>query len=239
MRNDILTVSRFANGRPEIFESIQGEGPTCGLPSVFLRLAGCNLRCTWCDTAYTWDWRRYDRRREATSMGIAEVHGILDTCGADNLIVTGGEPLLQQEALAVLLARQKRRGRSIEIETNGTVAPSGSLTEIVDQWNVSVKLANSGEPAQRRIVDAVLHAFRENPRAFFKFVIQAAPDLDEVERVAAAAGLPRPRICLMPEGTDPAALAERKPWIAAHCREVGFLFSSRLHIELWGGVRGR
>lgn len=239
MNNRIIHVSRLPNGDPEIFASLQGEGRSCGRPSVFLRLAYCNLSCEWCDTRYTWDWQRYDRGQEVIEMSLDEAEQRLDTLEGDNLVITGGEPLLQQQPLAVLLMRQKNKGRRIEIETNGTIAPEHGLGEIVDQWNVSPKLANSEVPETRRLVDDVLRVFRERPNAFFKFVIQSDEDLKEVERLVKRFRLPRSRSYLMPEAANAQTLEERKQWPVEYCNKTEFHFSTRLQVEKWGGMRGR
>jgi 7-carboxy-7-deazaguanine synthase len=134
----------------EIFESIQGEGPSVGVPSVFLRLALCNLRCSFCDTPYTWDFKRFDRRAEVHEMKVAEVRDRVLAMRARNLVVTGGEPLLQREALAALLAELP--GHTVEVETAGTLLPGDALDACVTQWNVSPKLTSSENPEHRRIV---------------------------------------------------------------------------------------
>lgn len=239
MRNHTLLISRLPNGHPEIFASLQGEGHSCGRPSVFLRLAFCNLSCAWCDTRYTWDWQIYDQQQEVMEMSLAEVEQALGTLEGDNLVVTGGEPLLQQQALAVLLRRQKAKGFRVEIETNGTIAPEHNLEGIVDQWNVSPKLSNCEEPERRRLVDNVLRVFRENPKAYFKFVIQCGDDLNEVEMLVRRLRLPRSRSYLMPEAADAKTLEKRSKWLVEHCNKMGFSFSPRLHIEMWDGMRGR
>ena len=239
MKDHILNVSILPDGLPEIFASLQGEGPSCGRPSIFIRLAYCNLRCAWCDTKYTWDWQHYYRKLEVAGITVAEAEEILDDLAGDNLVVTGGEPLLQQEALTLLLMGQKGRSRRIEIETNGTVTPEQNLDAAVDQWNVSPKLANSGEPESRRIVDTTLGWFRENPKACFKFVIQSDEDIVEVESLVKRIRLPHTRCFLMPEASDTEALKERGPRIAEVCVRLGFRFSPRLQVERWGGARGR
>jgi organic radical activating enzyme len=193
----------------------------------------------WCDTKYTWDWKYYERKLEVAEISVAEVEENLDVLTIDNLVVTGGEPLLQQEALALLLAGQKGKGRRIEIETNGTITPERNLDMAVEQWNVSPKLANSGEPESRRIVDTALWWFRENPKACFKFVIQSDDDIVEVERLVKRIRFPRSRCFLMPEASDAEMLKKRGPRIVEYCVKFGFRCSPRLQVEKWGGTRGR
>lgn len=236
-----MIVSRPPGGEPEIFASLQGEGPTAGLPSVFVRLALCNLRCRWCDTAYTWDWERYDREMETVEVDLATAAGLVrDRAGETirNVVLTGGEPLLQGEALAGLAGVLVGAGYRIEVETNGTLLPPAALARHVAQWNVSPKLASSGNP-DRREAPGVLEWFAARPEAWWKFVVVSPADVGEVRRLAGRYGVPPGRIFLVPEGTDAATLWERSGWLAAACRETGYRLGSRLHVLLWGNVRGR
>ena len=107
----------------EIFSSIQGEGLNAGKQAVFLRLALCNLACEWCDTKYTWDWKNYDYASEVKEMSIEQVKADLLKPGVKHLVLTGGEPMLQQGELWPLLQSLKETGFFIEIETNGTLLP--------------------------------------------------------------------------------------------------------------------
>ncbi|MDP2743712.1 MAG: 7-carboxy-7-deazaguanine synthase QueE, partial [Dehalococcoidia bacterium] len=145
-----LEVSRKPDGRPEIFHSIQGEGINTGRPAVFLRLARCNLACVWCDTKYTWDWDRYDPGDQILEMASAEVEREVMGYDCKYLVVTGGEPMLQQRRLIPLLKRLKNGGFYIEMETNGTVLPDKVSLGMVDHWSVSPKLENSGNPLALR-----------------------------------------------------------------------------------------
>lgn len=233
----MLVLSRMPSGEPEIFASIQGEGASAGTPSTFVRLAICNLRCSWCDTPYTWDWTRYDRAEQTMECGSEDVVARLKQFSPRNVVVTGGEPLVQRRELLPLVRSLKERGYRIEIETNGTIRP-GELTALVDQWNVSPKLANSGNEGLVRIRPAVLQEFGATPGAFFKFVVQEPRDLDEVEAIIRDAGVPADRVLLMPEGRTAAELQRRSAAIAELCAERGYRFSPRLHILLWGDRRG-
>src|SRR5204863_10000958 len=127
----------------------QGEGPSLGRRCGFVRLGRCNLACTWCDTPYTWDWARYDPAVELHRRMVTEVVSELDAMGIDMVVISGGEPLLQQSHLAPLLAAAEQRQWRIEVETAGTLAPAAAL-DAVDRFNVSPKLANSGNPVDRR-----------------------------------------------------------------------------------------
>jgi 7-carboxy-7-deazaguanine synthase len=237
-----MLVSRMADGGPEIFASVQGEGATTGVPSVFVRLAECNLACTWCDTKYTWDWEHHDREREVMELAADEVvRGALARAGTTTrtIVFTGGEPLLQQDALAVAAEALRAAGKRIEIETNGAIAPEPALASVVDQWNVSPKLASSGNGVKARLRAAPLGWFAAAPNAYYKFVVVEPADVDEVAAIVAQYGLDPSRVILMPEGTDAAALAARSAWVTAACVERGFRFGTRLHVLLWGAERGR
>jgi 7-carboxy-7-deazaguanine synthase len=222
----------------EIFSSLQGEGPSAGAPALFVRLALCNLRCSWCDTRYTWDFERYDYEREVSLAPLAQLSERIRASREGRVIFTGGEPLLQQGALAKLFASLPN-DLKIEIETNGTLVPDRALAERVDQWNVSPKLAHAGDPEARRIRSDALFALRDTGRSFLKFVLQRADDLSEVEALIERFAWPRERVYLMPEAVTPNEHAERANVVAGLCQEHGLRFSPRLHVLLWGGERGR
>lgn len=232
-----LLVSRMADGQPEIFASVQGEGVSAGLPSTFVRLATCNLRCSWCDTAYTWDWARFDKDQQVMEMTPEDVIEAVAGRAPRNVVITGGEPLIQRRQLALFLSALKRKGYRSEVETNGTIAP-GELAGLIDQWNVSPKLKNSGNEGLERMPEPALRDFASRENAFFKFVICNPGDLEEVEEFRDRFDVPPTRIVLMPEGTTAAALNARSPWLAEICTERGYRFSSRLHILIWGDKRG-
>jgi organic radical activating enzyme len=204
-----------------------------------VRLSRCNLTCRWCDTAYTWKFSgpgAYDRRAEQVRLDEAEVADRIAALGQDRLVVTGGEPLLQGPALARLLARLPRV--RVEVETNGTVAAAAALEPLVHQYNVSPKLAHSGNPAERALVPERLAAFAADPRAFFKFVVASEADLAEVAALQADYAIPGERLFVMPEGTDSAALRARMMWLDRSAWAQGWRVSDRLHIHLYGDTRG-
>ncbi len=150
--------------------------------------------------------------------------------------MTGGEPLLQAPALARMLALLP--GLHVEVETNGTVAPPAALDGLVHQWNVSPKLAHSGNPRDLALRPEALRAFAADPRATFKFVIASEDDLSEVTVIAGEYGIPGPRVWLMPEGRDSATIRQRSIWLADYCSKNELNFSDRLHIHLFGDTRG-
>ena len=235
----MLRVSRQPNGRPEIFHSLQGEGATIGTPTVFLRLALCNLACGWCDTKYTWDWEHFDYKSEVVSLDIERVQEEILAFNCPHLVVTGGEPLLQQRDLVPLITSMKDTGFYCEVETNGTIGPLPELERDIDQWNVSPKLSTSENPKDRREVPYALERFRLLPGAYFKFVIVEPRDIEEVCTLRDRYRLPGDRIILLPEGRTVEVLRDRSQWVSAACVKEGFTFSTRLHILLWGDQRGR
>ena len=222
----------------EIFDSVQGEGPSVGRPSRFLRLGGCNLRCSWCDTAYTWDWKRYERRRELRQVELGELARQLAGPGPDNIVLTGGEPLLQLEAVERLLSLLPAPLR-VEVETNGTLAPGPVASARVAQWNVSPKLAHSGEPLERRWQPEALAALAATGRAWLKLVVDPARDRAEVERMVADSGWPRERVLLMALAARRETLITIAPRVQALCDQLGYAYSERLHVLEWDGARGR
>src|SRR5262245_36501328 len=223
----------------ELFSSIQGEGASAGAPSIFLRLAQCNLHCVWCDTKYTWDFRTYRFEDEVHAEDVPDVARRIAELSGDRLVVTGGEPLLQQEGLAELLRLLDAEVRRfVEIETNGTVQPSEALAERVDQWNVSPKLANAGDPERLRLKPDVLAAFARTGRAFLKLVVESDGDADEAEALALSLEWPSERVLLMAQASTREVLAARGPLVAAAALSRNFRYSPRLHVERWNGARG-
>jgi len=240
---------------PEIFHTLQGEGPGAGMPAVFIRAATCNLHCVWCDSDHTWNFEgtpwphakdalpTYGKyRRSEVVIGIdpaAAARRIL-AFACPRVVITGGEPLLQQAAFLALIRhlRRERPDTFIEVETNATRIPSPGFADAVDQFNASPKLANSGVDEALRLRPAALAWFAASPKAWFKFVVAQAADLTEIQRLRERFGLPAGRILLMPEGRTAADLDRTAPWLAELCRANGFRFCDRLHIRLWGDRRG-
>jgi 7-carboxy-7-deazaguanine synthase len=241
-----LTLATDDTGGPEIFASLQGEGPSMGRPVAFVRLSRCNLACVWCDTAYTWhftgdnrphrDGSTFERRANQVALTPAETAARIAALGQNRLVITGGEPLLQAGGLAEML--EHLPDISVEIETNGTVAAPPRLDIRVDQYNVSPKLAHSGNPAELALIAERLDAYAADPRAFFKFVIAAPGDVAEVLELQRRYRFRPGQVFLMAEGTDSAAQRSRQEWLSGLCMEHGFRMSDRLHIHLYGDTRG-
>jgi 7-carboxy-7-deazaguanine synthase len=241
---------------PEIFLSVQGEGPSAGTPCVFARGSLCNLYCRWCDTDYTWNWlgttfeherdsepgyAKYRREDEILEMSVEAVVASVMAFDCRRMVITGGEPLVQQAGwLEVIDAlRAADAAWFFEVETNGTITPRPELMEgRVNQFNVSPKLTNSNVPEELRLRDDVLRLYAQWDNAFFKFVLNDVGDFDEVRVMAERYGLVRDRIYLMPQGSTVEALNERQGWVEALCRAEGFRFSDRLHIRRFGNRRG-
>ncbi|MFM5930973.1 MAG: 7-carboxy-7-deazaguanine synthase QueE [Novosphingobium sp.] len=242
----MLTLATTAPGEPEIFASVQGEGSSAGRACAFVRLSRCNLACEWCDTAYTWrfegdnrphrDGIDFERTANQVTLDEDDVAARIAALGRLRLVVTGGEPLLQAPALARMLALLP--GIHVEVETNGSIAPPAVLDGLVHQWNVSPKLAHSGNPRDLALRPEALRAFAADPRATFKFVIASEDDLAEVREIADAYAIPCSRIWLMPEGRSSAIIRERGAWLAEYCSKNELNFSDRLHIHLFGDTRG-
>ncbi len=222
----------------EIFYSIQGEGPNMGKPAIFLRMALCNLTCEWCDTRYTWDWKNYEYDKEVKEMSAKQVEEQLLKHDTKHLVLTGGEPMLQQKALLPLFTTLKRMGFFIEVETNGTIIPIAEMLDLIDQWNVSPKLENSQNSLALREKLECYQFFNSLPNAYFKYVIQNPKDLDEVRQLAEKYRIPGTKTIVMPEARSRQQLATRSAWLAGLCKQLGYSFSTRLHIELWGNKRG-
>ncbi len=237
-------------GAPEIFHSVQGEGPSLGAPRAFIRLSGCNLHCKWCDTAYTWNWigtafqheggTKYDLKSQMVSRTPGEIAECVAVFQPIGIVITGGEPLLQKERLpAVIDAIKSACGPVwVEIETNGTILPGNELSERVNQFNVSPKLTHSGNEPAFTTENERLADFGRMPNAFFKFVIATPEDLEEVTGLARRYKLSPDRIYLMPLGTDSVTVRKRMDWLVPLCLKYGYRLTDRLHIHLFGDTRG-
>lgn len=224
----------------EIFQSIQGEGLLAGVPSVFVRTSGCNLRCHWCDTPYA-SWKP-----EGPEMAVDQVMKKVLEWNCPHVVLTGGEPMISPD-LPALAAALKKAGKHITMETAATVTPEGVACDLA---SLSPKLSNSTPPAERDPAWAKKHeATRLQPSVIadwikgydfqLKFVVSTEQDLVEIkDLLSRLPAIPFHRVLLMPEGVDAKTLASRSPWLAEICKREGFRFCPRLQIELFGNVRG-
>ncbi len=218
----------------EIFHSLQGEGSLVGVPSVFVRTSGCNLRCSWCDTPYT-SWQPEGEERSIDAI-LAEVA----TYPARHAVVTGGEPMIAP-GIVELTERLRARGLHVTIETAGTVfAPVAG-----DLMSISPKLANStpegawaAQHERLRYQPGILRRLMSAYDYQLKFVVARPEDLAEIQRMLDQIAAERGKVILMPEGIDAAALRERGLWLAEIAKREGFRYSPRLHVDLWGNRRG-
>ncbi len=223
----------------EVFgPTLQGEGPSAGRAASFVRLGGCNLACSWCDTSYTWDATRHDLRTGLTVQNTQEVAAQVLSIGAPLVIITGGEPALQAAEATRLAGLLTAGGAAVELETAGTV-PLGPLAEQVRLVVISPKLASSGVPLRARLRWDVLAAAAGLPHAVLKFVVQDCGDLVEADEVVGRLGTAPDRVWVMPEGTTAATVLDRMADLAEPVARRGWSLSSRLQVLLWGDQRGR
>ncbi|MFT5466466.1 MAG: 7-carboxy-7-deazaguanine synthase [Verrucomicrobiales bacterium] len=226
----------------EIFYSVQGEGQLTGVPSVFVRTSGCNLRCAWCDTPYA-SWSPEGKKKD-----VGEVVAEVLRHSAGHVVLTGGEPMIANE-IGELADAMRAHDLHITIETAGTVAPDGVACDLA---SISPKLVNS-TPAPGSIDDAWIdrHNARRLPISILrewidsydfqlKFVVSTQADVEEVQQLLAdlARQIPASKVLLMPEGTTTEQLSKRSDWLVEVCKEHGYRFCPRLQIDLFGDTRG-
>lgn len=218
----------------ELFYSVQGEGILAGVPSVFIRTSGCNLRCVWCDTPYT-SWNA-----EGQHLSLEEILAYVRAHSRGHVVITGGEPMIAPE-IVDLTAQLRSAGQHVTIETAGTVfAPVAC-----DLMSISPKLSNSTpmgdwrdrHEATRKSGEA-LHRLMSEYSYQLKFVVSSDVDLQEIHDLVKNLHAPPDRVLLMPEGTDPQRLIERSRWLAEVAKDTGYRLSPRLHVHLWGALRG-
>ena len=225
----------------EIFYSIQGEGELTGVPSVFIRTSGCNLRCNWCDTMYA-SWEP-----EGQDLSLDDILHQVESFPAGHVVLTGGEPMVAK-GIHDLAQALKQRGKHITIETAATVPPAGIACDLA---SLSPKLSNSAPDdrlpqAWRQKHEALrlqLDVIRQWISAYpyqLKFVVASAPDVEEIELILRDVNLSIPpvKILLMPEGTSTKVLRGRCDTLVDLCKRCGYRYCNRLHVELFGHTRG-
>ena len=223
----------------EIFYSIQGEGRLSGVPSAFIRTSGCNLRCVWCDTPYT-SWSP-----DGKEMTLEEILHAIESYPLRHVVLTGGEPLLSHE-IEELSVRLKDAGAHVTIETAATIFKPVSC----DLVSMSPKLSNStpwqkqnGSFAtmheQHRLNYNVVQQFIDSYDYQLKFVVDREQDLVEVRQIVdALKNVDTSRVLIMAQARNRRQLHQKSRWIVELCKQFGYGYSPRLHIELYGNRRG-
>jgi len=225
----------------EIFHSLQGEGELAGVPSVFVRTSGCNLRCNWCDTPYA-SWHP-----EGKQMTVDGILAAVRAFPAKHVVLTGGEPMIAPD-IHELAYQLQELGYHLTIETAATVPPNGIACDLA---SLSPKLAHSAPDArlddawrkkheELRWQPAIVASWLAVRNYQLKFVVGAAADVDELEGMIRDTGcaVPPSKILLMPEGVTVEALRARAGWLSELCKARGYRYAPRLHIELYGNRRG-
>ena len=225
----------------EIFYSIQGEGELTGVPSVFVRTSGCNLRCNWCDTMYA-SWEP-----EGSEMSVEEIVAEVGRHPAQHCVLTGGEPMIAK-GIRDLAQALRLLGKHITIETAATVPPDGISCDLA---SLSPKLSNSipdhrlpeawrQKHNQMRWQPGVIRHWIERFPFQLKFVVTSTSDLDEIQLLLRELDMkiPPSKILLMPEGISTAVIRGRDETLLDICKRHGYRYCNRLHVEIFGHTRG-
>ena len=226
----------------ELFFSIQGEGELTGIPSVFVRTSGCNLRCRWCDTKYS-SWTP-----EGENVDIEELVERVCSYPARHVVITGGEPMIAKD-IKEFVDLLKQSGKHITIETAGTIAPNGIQCDLA---SISPKLSDStpekGEISEEwidrhdstRIDHDILNEWIDSYEFQLKFVVSRKEEINEVKCIIdkIESDILPEKVLLMPEGTDSETIHSRYDMLVDLCKENGFRMCNRLHLDLFGNTRG-
>jgi 6-pyruvoyltetrahydropterin 2'-reductase len=246
-------------GVAEQFYTIQGEGPSAGTPAVFLRMAGCNLQCgavgrdlddvnpqednptdgaTWvCDTIDVWKDPEFIVEPDELLETWEENGWIEKIDNGAHIVLTGGEPTLptHQDSFVELYDELLRREVRpyVEVETNGTIKPESQFNACIDQYNVSMKLSNSGHSKDERVKDDAVTFHRDSEFSTFKFVVSSQDDINEIKSLQKEYDIPNGDVSVMPAGQTREQLKDTYPRVAELCKEEGWRFSPRLHVNIW------
>ena len=227
--NEEIKLAKIGD-RPEIFYSVQGEGRNIGQPSIFLRLSLCNLHCTWCDTDYTWNWvgvehshedesrasyKKYVKKEQILKLSVLDTISLMKDYDCKNIVLTGGEPMFQQKSLTELARELRKVDKKyfFEIETNGTFLPTPEFDTLIDQYNISPKMGNSGNNRRLREKREPLEYFSASKKSNFKFVVKSRQDIDEILDFVERYKVRCEKIYLMPEGRTEKQLNKKSKWI--------------------------
>ncbi|HUP90548.1 MAG TPA: 7-carboxy-7-deazaguanine synthase QueE [Longimicrobiales bacterium] len=247
--NTVLTIAAMPDGSPEIFTSIQGEGPRTGRITVFVRLSACNLYCRWCDTPYTWrfsDTRPheddvvFEKKNWQTRISTTDLISEIKQRTARSVVFTGGEPLLQHKALLPVLRELRSAEYEIEFETNGTILPPPEFTNLCTLVVVSPKLSNAGIEESDRIVPDALTGLAQLQRSAFKFVVTTNYDAEfaEIEELQRRFVIDSQKIWIMPCGRSAEHTSELGRTVIDRVLSSGYNYSGRLHLVLFGNKQG-
>ena len=226
----------------ELFFSIQGEGELTGIPSVFVRTSGCNLRCRWCDTKYA-SWKP-----EGENVTINDLLEKVCSYPARHVVISGGEPMIAK-GIKDFTRLLKESGKHITIETAGTIAPNGIQCDLA---SLSPKLSDStpkegdinkewiDRHESKRLDYNILNEWVNSYNFQLKFVVSKEEEIKEIQNVITRIEgkiLPE-KVLLMPEGIDPDTLRSRYDLLIDLCKENGYRLCNRLHIDLFGNTPG-
>lgn len=225
---------------------LQGEGASLGKPVLFLRMAGCNLHCKWCDTSASWFYegvkfphdyaKQVKIEDEVHEQTVSEIAEWINSQPTQRVVLSGGEPMLQQTGLVELM--QACPTKLFEVETNGTFSPSDDFLGLIHQINISPKLENSGNIIQLRRRENILRNYASSPIVYFKFVVDSEADMKEVLELVDKMGIEKSRTYLMPLGHEKENQTEAMKRVEKLCLTHGFNLSPRLHVLMHGYQRG-
>jgi len=222
----------------EMFYSLQGEGSTNGKPSIFVRLYGCPLRCTWCDTKHA-----YDNKSEMKNITFSDIEDLSEASNCKNIVFTGGEPMLQQKKIHKFINLHSTVDWSFEIETAGVIMPDEAFLNHFHinhnlKFNVSPKLSNSGVSSNKAIDFDIINALAGQKKSSFKFVISSDNDVTELQTLLDRTDIQDNQVWLMPEGVTKDDVLEKGEWLFNTAKHFGFNFTLRTHTILFGEQRG-
>lgn len=227
-----------------IFFSLQGEGLNIGVPAIFIRLHMCNLECQFkggsrCDAWYTWDKSSSEYNTESKVYTYEQVYEEINKYDCNLIVITGGEPLIQQRNILEFMSFLKTKGRDeylFEIETNGTIAPYREFNKHCIRFNCSLKLSNSGNSLSRSIREVAIKEILSFD-SIFKFVATDKEDIKEILDLVNKFGIHHNRVLIMPEGVTTETLSERMRNLSEYCKQYGWRLAPRLQFYIWGDTR--